>query len=85
MLRWCQSDTNNVATPRTPNIANPAKPLNIRRASHRRFIGVFITASARQMPQSSRKGNYLYTVKYFLVKGNRRYGRLVRGNWASAM
>jgi len=39
-----QSDANNVATPRTPNIANTAKALNTRLARLGCFIGGFIGA-----------------------------------------
>jgi hypothetical protein len=46
VLRSSQSDANKVATPRTPDIANTAKPLNIRRASLGCFIGAFIGTSA---------------------------------------
>ena len=62
-----QSDPNNAATPRTPNIANTTKPLNIRRASRLFFTGALIGTSAAH-DAAKQQGKILYAVKFFLVK-----------------
>jgi hypothetical protein len=62
-----QSDPNNATTPRTPNIANTTKALNIRRASRLCFTGAFIGTSAAHGAVEP-QGKLLYAVKFFLVK-----------------
>ena len=60
-----QSDANNTPTPRTPNIANTAKPLNIRRASRvLDIVGETVIGTSAARDSEGPQWKVLYIIKY---------------------